>query len=130
MSAQSQLKARSIVAEKGFKVLKKLMMLVISKETERMLEFETPSADRDQDESNQATRTQRPQGREREDHDNSPVASGIAVQANLGIDHLGTSNFSAQELGFSEDPLIAQTLLDFEQGKSLKLELLPTEMLI
>ncbi|KAF6805970.1 tall aerial hyphae-4 [Colletotrichum musicola] len=116
MSAQSRLKDKSIVAEQGFKVLKKLMMLVISKETEKMLDFETPSADREEDESNHATQTQRSQGREREDHDNSPVASCIAVQADLGINHLGTSNFSNEELGFSEDPSIAQTLLDFEQA--------------
>ncbi|KAF6810888.1 tall aerial hyphae-4 [Colletotrichum plurivorum] len=116
MSAQSQLKGNSIVAEQGFKVLKKLMMLVISKETERMLDFESSSADREQDETNQATGTQCPRGREREDPDNSPMASRIAVQTDLGIDHLGTSDFSNQELGFSEDPLIAQTLLEFEQA--------------
>ncbi|KAF4900577.1 hypothetical protein CGCVW01_v013427 [Colletotrichum viniferum] len=107
VSMHSQLKAKSIVAEQGFEILKRLMTLVMSKETERMLQFEGP-ADKHHGRAGESLPSTDFQGTSQDDwmSDSRPDIPEDTAQ-------MGRS-----DLGFCEDPLVTQALLDFEQAMS------------
>ncbi|KAF4866607.1 Multidrug resistance regulator 1 [Colletotrichum siamense] len=130
VSMHSQLKAKSIVAEQGFEILKRLMTLVMSKETERMLQFEGPA---DKHHGRSSDSTQRTSSSiEVATQSNSATGAGESLPS---TDFQGTSQddlmsdsrpdipedsaqMSRSDLGFCEDPLVTQALLDFEQAMS------------
>ncbi|KAF4818155.1 hypothetical protein CGCTS75_v012016 [Colletotrichum tropicale] len=130
VSMHSQLKAKSIVAEQGFEILKRLMTLVMSKETERMLQFEGP-ADTQHGRSSDSTQrtsdsigvaTQSNSATRAEDSVPSTDLPGTSHDDLMRDSRTDIPEDSAQmahsDLGFCEDPLVTQALLDFEQAMS------------
>lgn len=140
MEMQSRLSSRSIVAEQGLGILKKLMSLVLNKERKEMLEFPRPSdqaevaveteggrraednfdgAARDAEEARGAVEERR-EACERtshvDDHDDQAVDSIIVDTASAYMPASGSGVNASPELSFYEDPTITQALLDFEQG--------------
>ncbi|KAF3806862.1 hypothetical protein GCG54_00007112, partial [Colletotrichum gloeosporioides] len=130
ISMHSQLKAKSIVAEQGFEILKRLMTLVMSKETERMLQFEGPADTQHGCSSDSTQRTS--DSIEVATQSNSATRAGESLPS---TDFQGTSQddlmddsrpdipedpaqMARSDLGFCEDPLVTQALLDFEQAMS------------
>lgn len=137
MEMQSRLSARSIVAEQGLGILKKLMELVLTKEMKEMLEFprrpseETAAAvhvDR-ADDNNLNTKTSRDAHETRITVDENCEASQTASRRDdqladsvsdktcaVVMPTDGTDADSCPGFTFYEDPAITQALLDFEQG--------------
>lgn len=133
MEMQSRLRARSIVAEQGLGILKKLMSLVLTKEMKEMLEFPRPG-----EEAAPALAVIDQQGAD----DNVGGAPRAAQEARVTIDErdeacqtknqsvdpisvdaasviippAGAGGSTGQGFSFYEDPVITQALLDFEQG--------------
>ncbi|KAK2730788.1 tall aerial hyphae-4 [Colletotrichum kahawae] len=135
ISMHSQLKAKSIVAEQGFEILKRLMTLVMSKETERMLQFEGPT---NKQHGCSSDSTQRTSGSiEAVTESTTAMRAGESLvstylrekshDAFMSGSRPEIPEDSAQtarsDLGFCEDPLVTQALLDFEQGKPMRLTL-------
>lgn len=141
MEMQSRLSARSIVAEQGLGILKKLMELVLTKEMKEMLEFPRRSsedAQRDtgvdgdgvvednaiarvsqkacESRASIEERHEAPETRlcpEDQAVDTTPADTG-AILTTTG----DTSAVASLDFNFYEDPTITQALLDFEQGRS------------
>lgn len=136
MEMQSRLSAKSIVAEQGLGILKKLMSLVLNKEMKEMLDFSRPNdgtaeaepPDDVRDVDNILNRPSR-DGQEvqvsiDERRETRQTASRLddqsadsTVEANSTptlTDNAGA--VSSPEFSFYEDPTITQALLDFEQG--------------
>lgn len=139
MEMQSRLSARSIVAEQGLGILKKLMSLVLTKEMKEMLDFSRP---------NDGTAEAEPPGDVRgvDNNLNRSPRNGQEIQDSIGERREAcqtTSRLDDQsvdavivvadstptlidsggavanpEFSFYEDPTITQALLDFEQGMS------------
>lgn len=133
MEMQSRLRARSIVAEQGLGILKKLMSLVLTKEMKEMLEFPRPG-----DEAAPAPGVIDERGVE----DNLGGAPRSAEEARVSLDErieacqaknqsvdpisvdgvsvvippAAAGDVASQGFSFYEDPVITQALLDFEQG--------------
>lgn len=134
MEMQSRLRARSIVAEQGLGILKKLMSLVLTKEMKEMLEFPRPG-----DEAAPAPAVIDERGAD----DNLGRAPCFAQEARVPVDVQSEAcqrknqsvhpvsvdeasvvippagagnNIATQSFNFYEDPAITQALLDFEQG--------------
>lgn len=126
MEMQSRLRARSIVAEQGLGILKKLMSLVLNKEMKEMLEFsragdETPETSRLSDvRDGEEAQVSVDEGREARlttsRIDDQPEDT-ITVDAD-SVPTLAASPgaFESPGLNLYEDPTITQALLDFEQG--------------
>lgn len=124
MAMQAQLKTRSIVAEQGYMILKKLISLVVQKEMEKMLEDPEPY-DAEVQESSHLQRNELAVG-----DDTSETQPNLGTELSLtdtGEDFQGglDANFlpSSEELDalsfdFYEDPTVTQALIDFEQGSS------------
>lgn len=137
MEMQSRLRAKSIVAEQGLGILKKLMSLVLTKEMKEMLEFSRPSDDaaeasalgdvrdvednvngppQDRQEA-QASVDDRCEARQAASRLEGQALDTIVVDAD-SVPMLEASSDAVESPGFSfyEDPTITQALLDFEQG--------------
>lgn len=137
MEMQSRLKARSIVAEQGLGILKKLMSLVLTKEMKEMLEFPRPSDETAEasaigdlghvDDSFNGPRRDGEEAQVPVDEGREPrqtasrlddqLADTITVDTD-SVPALAASPGAVASPGFSfyEDPTITQALLDFEQG--------------
>lgn len=135
MEMQSRLRARSIVAEQGLAILKKLMGLVLTKEMKEMLEFpragDVPvdngagGGGGGDDNLDQAPRDARVSVEEHrkacqetsrvEDQSVDPVSVDSATVLMQPGD---TAGIASPAFSFYEDPTITQALLDFEQGMS------------
>lgn len=133
MEMQSRLRARSIVAEQGLGILKKLMSLVLTKEMKEMLEFPRPgdedaaaaaavpdeqgagdslggaARDVSVDEGGEACQIALRLGDRSADQ--VPTDTAPVIMPAPGAGDIVSSGFS-----FYEDPNITQALLDFEQG--------------
>lgn len=137
MEMQSRLSARSIVAEQGLGILKKLMSLVLTKEMKEMLDFSRPNDGnaeaapqdgvRDVDNSlNRPLRDrqevqdsidERREGRQTTSCLDNQSADSITVDADSTPTLADSAGVVASpEFSFYEDPTITQALLDFEQG--------------
>lgn len=137
MEMQSRLSARSIVAEQGLGILKKLMSLVLTKEMKEMLDFSRPKDDAVEVESLSDARdvdnipNRLPQDgqevqvsideRRETRQTTSRLDDQSADSINVDADSTPTLTDSAgavasPEFSFYEDPSITQALLDFEQG--------------
>lgn len=129
MEMQSRLSARSIVAEQGLGILKKLMSLVLTKEMKEMLDFSRPKDDaveveslsdaRDVDNGQevQVSIDERRETRQTTSRLDDQSADSINVDADSTptlTDSAGA--VASPEFSFYEDPSITQALLDFEQG--------------
>lgn len=115
MEMQTLLKDKSIVAEQGHEVMKKLVSLVMAKELDRMLDFAAPEQAGQSLHSTSEAISSRVQ--ERLPLIDSTEEQSLAEDVNVGIgDKLvgdtvdGVLNAS---FGFHEDSSFAQTLLDF-----------------
>jgi hypothetical protein len=137
MEMQSRLSARSIVAEQGLGILKKLMELVLTKEMKEMLQFprcagdETVAAadgevafdDRNLDgvpRDTHETRVPIDESRDTSQTTSSPDDQPVdSISADTGA-VLMTANdadaVTSPGFNFYEDPTITQALLEFEQG--------------
>lgn len=141
MEMQSRLSARSIVAEQGLGILKKLMELVLTKEMKEMLEFpRQPSEDEpeagtvsvvevggDNDLNGVSQNTQEHRAFDGERHEAPQTAlspndqTTVTTSAEAGAMLMtsdDTSSGTSLDFNFYEDPTITQALLDFEQGTS------------
>lgn len=140
MEMQSRLSARSIVAEQGLGILKKLMELVLTKEMKEMLSFPRRSSEDepgatvvdddeivDVDDSIGAPQdVNRPRDRMEYRHEASRVTNVPILQASQTIPSETDDVFAIDDentagspgFDFYEDPTITQALLDFEQGIS------------
>ncbi|TID07347.1 hypothetical protein CH35J_000941 [Colletotrichum higginsianum] len=120
IGVHSQLRSKSIVAEQSLEILKKLMKIIMAKETDMMLHV---------DESPESTGEATQQRMEREQGPRSPVqrvthdtivASDTTLDARDGMDRT-TQDLSplrdatTAHLDFCEDPMITQALTEFEQ---------------
>ncbi|KAK6211539.1 tall aerial hyphae-4 [Colletotrichum tabaci] len=122
IGVHSQLRSKSIVAEQSLEILKKLMKIIMAKETDMMLHV---------DESPESTGEATQQRMEREQGPRSPVqrvthdtivASGTALDARDGMDRTTQDlaplrDATTAQLDFFEDPMITQALTEFEQSK-------------
>lgn len=141
MEMQSRLKARSIVAEQGLGILKKLMSLVLTKEMKEMLEFPRSGDEavpavvaverggddhidgvpRD-DPNAQASGVERQTGTQDESYQTrshsqgQPHNSVPSDAAAMAIPVADSGDIVTPGFNFYEDPTITQALLDFEQG--------------
>lgn len=137
MKMQSRLSARSIVAEQGLGILKKLMSLVLTKEMKEMLDFSrlndgTAEAERPGDVRDVENNPNRSPGNGQEIQD-SIYGRPEALQTTSRLDDQSADSITvvadspptltdsggalaSPEFSFYEDPTITQALLDFEQG--------------
>lgn len=123
MAMQAQLKTRSIVAEQGYMILKKLISLVVQKEMEKMLEVPEPHDEETGDSGNlrnelavgdSASETQANLGTAL-----GLTDAGEGFQGGLDANFLPSSEgLDALSFVFYEDPTVTQALIDFEQGSS------------
>lgn len=133
MEMQSQLKTRSIVAEQGLGILKKLMSLVLAKEMEKMFEFqegnEGEEEDPRRDHSMFETMASGNGSNDRAENESSQVdlaaADALRNLRNTGgtsrpiegeISPAAADTTTTLPFDFYEDPIMTQALLDFEQG--------------
>lgn len=137
MEMQSRLSARSIVAEQGLGILKKLMELVLTKEMKEMLEFPRRPSDEAAaavdvdavDDNNLNTGTSREahearilvdencEASQTTSRPDNQLADSVSVETDgmlMPTDSTGAAACSG--FTFYEDPTITQALLDFEQG--------------
>lgn len=137
MEMQSRLSARSIVAEQGLGILKKLMELVLTREMKEMLEFPRRPSDEaaaaadndgvDDNTLNTGTSWDAQEGRILVDENceasqtgsrpDNQLADSVSVETGgvlMPTDSTGAAACSG--FTFYEDPTITQALLDFEQG--------------
>lgn len=129
MEMQSRLRARSIVAEQGLGVSKKLLSLVLTKEMEKMLEMphQTEETGNEVEAAQNAQGTCSTSGKRQTQTENklgeSDSSNGHAVdRPSIEVASVSTSatNTAANlTLDFYEDPMIAQALQEFEQGNLL-----------
>ncbi|KAK2613251.1 hypothetical protein N8I77_000175 [Diaporthe amygdali] len=141
MEMQSRLKARSIVAEQGLGILKKLMSLVLTKEMKEMLEFPRSGDEavpavvgverggdnhidgvhRD-DPNAQASGVERQTGTQDESYQTrshsqgQPHNSVPSDAAAMAMPVADSGDIVTPGFNFYEDPTITQALLDFEQA--------------
>lgn len=124
MAMQAQLKTRSIVAEQGYMILKKLISLVVQKEMEKMLEVPELN-DEEAQESGHPQRNELAVGdNTSETQANLGTILGLidadeGFQSGLDANFLPSSEgLDALSFDFYEDPTVTQALIDFEQGSS------------
>lgn len=135
MQVQAMLKDKSIVASQGLDIMRKLMSLVMAKETDAMFETEPPTM------RIEPTRTSIPgsviRDEERiidsreEDPEQSPAGTHTGMLTNINLDPqtLGIANsitaeannmtYEGQSVDFCENSLLNDALLEYEQGMSI-----------
>ncbi|KAF2135601.1 uncharacterized protein K452DRAFT_363064 [Aplosporella prunicola CBS 121167] len=134
MEMQSRLKSKSIVAEQGLGILKKLMSLVLLKEKEKMFEFPEGPVDEERGrepansrsgfetmsiaeaDSHGAGSGQSAVMPERPADQNSQQTVEIRPSGVEPMQPATTSNTEELPFDFCEDPIMAQALIDFEQA--------------
>jgi hypothetical protein len=124
---QAQMRSKSIVAEQGFAVLKKLLRLVLLKETELMLQFperenviceETGTYSHDRRAllgASEVLIVERRESRSRQDELGDPLQTGTSISATSLPDLAAQLDFE-----FFEDPVISQAVAEFEKGMCLQ----------
>lgn len=132
MEMQSLLRTRSIIAEQGLAISKKLVSLVLTKEMEKILKFPEDVAEAESNpgavhflgETTNGTRCMS----ESQGADPTTAASDhdpdeLSIATGRIAEHIAESNPPATvsavldlSFGLCEDPMIAQALLDFEEG--------------
>jgi hypothetical protein len=120
---QARMRSKSIVAEQGFAVLKKLLRLVLLKEAELMLQFperenviceETGTYSHYQREllgDPQVLTIERRESESRQDELGDPLQIGTSIAATSLPDPASQLDFE-----FFEDPVISQAVAEFEKG--------------
>ncbi|KAF4543385.1 Tall aerial hyphae-4 [Lasiodiplodia theobromae] len=120
MAMQAQLKTRSIVAEQGYMILKKLISLVVQKEMEKMLEVPEPYDEETHDSGHLrdevAVRDNTSETQTNLGTALSLTDTGEGFQGGLDTNFLPSSEeLDALSFDFYEDPTVTQALIDFEQ---------------
>ncbi|KAG6363895.1 hypothetical protein INS49_008998 [Diaporthe citri] len=142
MEMQSRLRVRSIVAEQGLGILKKLMSLVLTKEMKEMLEFPRPSEDTTTataaavdgevgvdnnlnpplpgaQEVRASVAERREACQTASQLDNQSIDSTSANASSVFTPAAAVGDIASQGFSFYKDPTITQALLDFEQVSAM-----------